>query len=288
MRLLLIGHTGQLGWELHRALLPLGEVQVCDQPQVDLSVPASLPALLDQARPDIIVNAAAYTAVDAAETQPELAYAVNAHSPGVLADWAAAHDAALIHYSTDYVFDGTLGRPYHEADTPAPCNVYGASKLAGEAAIVAADPAHLILRTSWVYSLRRPSFVTSVLRWSQTQDTLRIVSDQIGSPTWARQLAEITALLLARATVDPHAWIGARRGIYHLAGDGAASRLDWAAAIIADLPHPPHLEAARTADFPSPAQRPSFSALDCARFASTFGLRLPPWQTALQLALAAL
>lgn len=290
MRLLLLGKNGQLGWELHRALLPLGSVIALDAPEINLARTNSWRPIVIQARPDVIVNATAYTAVDRAESEPELARAVNGRAPGELAETARELGAALIHYSTDYVFDGSKGSPYEESDPTHPLSEYGRSKLAGEQAILQVGGPALILRTSWVYSLRRDSFVTKVLQWSRRQPSLRLVTDQVGNPTWARALAEVTALLLARAGRDVAGWVGERAGVYHLAGDGCASRLEWAEAILRADPHPEQQTArqvlpALTADFPTPAQRPLFSALTCDRFSEVFGLRLPAWEAALQLAM---
>ncbi|HEY5669624.1 MAG TPA: dTDP-4-dehydrorhamnose reductase [Anaerolineales bacterium] len=290
MRILLLGKNGQLGWELQRTLATLGEVIAVDYPEIDLAQEGAAQKAVRQARPQLIVNASAYTAVDQAESEEELAYAVNARAPGVLAEQAVDLGAALIHYSTDYVFDGSKGSPYIESDTPNPLNVYGRSKLAGEQAIEHIGGAYLILRTSWVYSLRRDSFVTKVLQWSRKQPSLRIVDDQVSNPTWARMLAETTAQLIAKAGGDPSGWLGERRGLYHLAGNGYASRLEWAQAI---LSHDPHKEEqvtreilpAHTADFPTLAQRPLFSALNCDKFAHTFGLCLPGWEDALRMAM---
>lgn len=290
MRILLLGKNGQLGWELQRTLATLGEVIAVDYPEIDLAQEGAAQKAVRQARPQLIVNASAYTAVDQAESEEELAYAVNARAPGVLAEQAVDLGAALIHYSTDYVFDGSKGSPYIESDTPNPLNVYGRSKLAGEQAIEHIGGAYLILRTSWVYSLRRDSFVTKVLQWSRKQPSLRIVDDQVSNPTWARMLAETTAQLIAKAGGDPSGWLGERRGLYHLAGNGYASRLEWAQAI---LSHDPHKEEqvtreilpANTADFPTPALRPLFSALNCDKFAHTFELRLPGWEDALRMAM---
>jgi dTDP-4-dehydrorhamnose reductase len=195
-----------------------------------------------------------------------------------------------VHYSTDYVFDGTKGSAYAEDDPTHSLGVYGQSKLEGEQAVQAAGGSYWILRTSWVYSLRRDSFVTKVLGWARQNPTLKVVADQVGSPTWARLLAEITAQLLAQAGASPAGWVGERLGLYHLAGDGCASRLQWAQAILDLDPHKEEQQVselipALTADFPTPAQRPLYSALDCSLFARTFDLRLPPWQEALRLAM---
>jgi dTDP-4-dehydrorhamnose reductase len=290
MRLLLLGKFGQLGWELHRALSPLGEVIALDYPEIDLSQPDQIRPLVRQAQPAVIVNATAYTAVDRAESEPELTRAINALAPGILAEEARRLGAALVHFSTDYVFDGATNSPYIETDQPNPLGMYGQSKLEGERAIEATGGAYLILRTSWVYSLRRDSFVTKVLKWSRQQETLLVVSDQVSNPTWARLLAEITAQLLAKARDDSTGWLGERCGLYHLAGNGYGSRYDWAHAILRYDPKPEEqvtrqLLPALTADFPTPARRPLFSALNCNLFSDTFGLRLPDWKDALHMAM---
>jgi len=290
MRLLLLGKFGQLGWELHRALSPLGEVIALDYPEIDLSQPDQIRPLVRQAQPAVIVNATAYTAVDRAESEPELTRAINALAPGILAEEARTLGAALVHFSTDYVFDGATNSPYIETDQPNPLGMYGQSKLEGERAIEATGGAYLILRTSWVYSLRRDSFVTKVLKWSRQQETLLVVSDQVSNPTWARLLAEITAQLLAKARDDSTGWLGERCGLYHLAGNGYGSRYDWAHAILRYDPKPEEqvtrqLLPALTADFPTPARRPLFSALNCNLFSETFGLRLPDWKDALHMAM---
>lgn len=289
-KILLLGNTGQLGWELQRTLAPLGEVIGLDYPAINLSLPDSIRETVQQVQPQVIVNATAYTAVDRAESEPELAMAINSAAPGFLAEAAKKLGASLIHYSTDYVFDGSQGRAYVETDAPNPLGVYGSSKLAGEKAIREVGGSYLILRTSWVYSVRRPSFVTKVLEWSRQQPVLRMVTDQVANPTSARMLAEVTALLLAKAAPDPTRWIGERAGIYHLAGSGIASRIEWAQAILEMDPKPGErltqkIEPALTSEFPTPAQRPLYSALDCTLFERTFGLCLPDWRTALKLTL---
>jgi dTDP-4-dehydrorhamnose reductase len=247
-------------------------------------------SLIRRTRPEIIINATAYTAVDQAEIEIEVAEAINSYAPGKLAQLAKETNAALVHYSTDYIFDGSKGSPYIESDTPNPLGVYGSSKLGGERAIQEIDPAYLIFRTSWVYSLRRENFVTKVLGWARTQSELRIVDDQVSNPTWCRTLAGATALLLAKSGNNSAAWINERRGMYHLAGDGYASRLEWAKLILDfDSQHDQQvvssLEPAKTSDYPTPAQRPLFSALNCDKFADTFSIRLPSWQDALKLAM---
>ncbi len=291
MDILLLGNRGQLGWELQRTLATLGPVTALDYPEIDLTDGDAARALVRRLRPQVVVNATAYTAVDEAESRRETAFALNAAAPGLLAEEAARLGAALIHYSTDYVFDGSKGAPHTEEDPPRPLNVYGESKLAGEQAVQRAGGAYCIFRTAWVYSLRRPSFVTKVLSWARKNPVLRIVDDQVSNPTWARALAEVTAQVLAQAAAsgDASAWLRERAGVYHLAGGGYASRYRWAQAIIrlGGLETPPQVEAAQSAQFPTPAQRPLFSALDCSKFEAVFGLRLPPWEQALSLAMEA-
>ena len=290
MNLLLLGNTGQLGWELQRALQPLGVVVALDYPEINLADPGSIRKTVQELHPEVIVNATAYTAVDKAESEPELAIAINATGPGVLAEEARKLNAFLIHYSTDYVFDGTKGTPYVETDLPQPINIYGESKLAGEQAIQSVDGAYLILRTAWVYSTRCDSFLTKVMQWARQYEILRMVDDQISNPTWARMLAETTALLLARTGDNNLPWLAKRKGMYHLAGDGFTSRYDWVRQILRLDPRRQEqvvkqLLPAPTSDFPTPAQRPLFSALNCENFYNTFGLRLPNWGAALELAL---
>ena len=290
MRILLLGKHGQLGWELHRTLLPLGQVVALDYPEIDFAKPDLLRQMVRETRPGLIVNASAYTAVDKAEAEPELARQVNAIAPGILAEQAKDINAVLIHFSTDYVFDGANREPYTEADTPNPINVYGESKRSGEMAVEDSGCIYLILRTSWVYSLRRDSFVTKVLQWARQQKQLRVVDDQVSSPTWARMLAEVTAQTLAMGRGDLSLWVGEHCGLYHLAGSGAASRLEWAQAILRLDPRSgeqvtQEILPARTAEFPTPAQRPLYSVLNCKKFANTFGLGLPTWKDVLRLAM---
>ena len=290
MHILLLGKYGQLGWELQRTLAPLGDILALDFPQIDLEQADSLRELIHNIRPQVIFNATAYTAVDRAESEMEIAQAINSHAPRVMAEEAKKIGAAIIHYSTDYVFDGKKGGDYLEQDPPNPLNMYGESKLEGERAIQDVGESYLILRTSWVYSVRRESFVTRVLEWSRKQTTLRIVSDQVSNPTWCRMLAEATAQLLAMASKDVAGWMDERRGIYHLAGSGRASRFEWAQAILEMDPRREEqtvheVQPALTSEFPTPAVRPLHSALNCDHFTDTFGLTLPDWREALKLAL---
>lgn len=289
-KILQIGTNGQVGWELLRSCSPLGELIGLDYPAVDLSDSAGLRELVKNTKPDIIINAAAYTNVDKAEIEPELARSINAIGPGVLAEEAKKINAVFVHYSTDYVFDGTKGSPYIETDVTNPLNVYGKTKLEGEQAIQAAGGAYLILRTSWVYSMRQGGFVTKVLQWAREQEVLRVVDDQISGPTSARLLAEVTALILARAGEDPYRWFGERAGIYHCAGDGACSRYEWAQKILEldpnkDKQKVKRLERAKSSEFPTPATRPMVSVLSNDKLEQVFGLRMPRWQEGLQLAI---
>ncbi len=291
MKILLIGKVGQLGWELHRALGGLGNLSVFDFPQVDLERPETIRGLIQNVRPDLIVNAAAYTAVDKAETEQDRAWKINAVAPGVLAEEAGKLKAVCIHYSTDYVFDGQKREPYVETDEPAPINFYGRSKLGGERLVQETDSAYIILRTSWVYSLRQQGgFVNKVLQWAREKETMRVVEDQIGSPTWARMLAGLTALLVARGGSQLYDYVGSRRGIYHAAGSGGVSRLEWARVILRYDSNPEQqrvkkLEPASSSEFPTPAARPPYSVLNCERFERTFDLRIPGWEESLQLAM---
>lgn len=290
MRILLLGKYGQLGWELRRSLATLGTVIALDYPEVDFTRPSDLPQVVLSARPDVLVNAVAYTAVDKAEEEADKAMAINGDAPGVLAEAARQIGAALIHYSTDFVFDGSKDLPYTEADAPNPLNAYGKSKLVGEQAVVQADGAYLILRTSWLYSTRQDNYVKKVLAWARQRPILRVVTDQTGSPTSARMLAEITAQMLAMAQDRLAEWLWERRGVYHLGGEGAATRYEWAEQILRLDPHREQqilqeLQPAVSSEFPTPAVRPRYSALNCDKFEQTFGLRLPPWQEALQLTL---
>jgi dTDP-4-dehydrorhamnose reductase len=291
MNIVLLGKNGQLGWEFQRSLPLLGNVVALDREDLDLCDLDAVQETLRKVEPKLIVNASAYTDVDGAEKNPELARTINALAPGVMAEMSRKLGAVLVHYSTDYVFDGRADIPYTEGETTNPLNMYGKSKLEGEGHIKQAADAFLILRTSWVYSLRGNSFVNKVLGWSRKNSTLRIVDDQVSGPTWARMLAEITVLLLAQNQGSGYEKIRERSGIYHLAGSGYTSRYEWAKQILVNDPRRAgqtiqSLEPGRSAEFPTPAVRPLFSALNCSHFEKTFGLRLPPWDSTLKLAMA--
>ncbi len=284
MRILLFGKNGQLGWELNRSLITLGDLTVIDYPNVDFNQPQALPDIVRAARPDVIINAVAYTNVDKAESEPDVARRVNADAVAEMAREAKKLDALLVHFSTDYVFDGTKGEPYVETDTPNPLNVYGKTKLAGEEAAALAGK-YLIFRTSWVYSNRTGGFVSKVLEWAKTQTELRIVDDQIGSPTWSRMLAEVTSQLIAQYKLD-YNWLQDRTGIYHLAGAGAASRYEWVKEILKTVGredvvvHP-----AKSEEFPTAAHRPRYSGLSISHFEKMFNFNLASWIDVLHISL---
>ena len=287
-KILQIGKIGQLGWELLRTCAPLGEVVALDYPDVDLSDSIGLRELVRSVKPDIIINAAAYTNVDKAESQPDLARAINATGPGVLAEEAKKLDAVLVHYSTDYVFDGTKGSPYVETDQPNPLNVYSQTKLEGEQLIAASACVNFVLRTSWAYSMRQGGFVTKVLQWAREQEVMRVVDDQVSGPTSARMLAEITALILAQGRDDVFGYLKEKGGLYHCAGGGSCSRYEWAKKIIELDPQKEEqivrrLERASSSEFNVPADRPMVSVLSNDKLVNTFGLCLPPWELGLRL-----
>lgn len=289
-KIVLLGKFGQLGWELNRDLQPLGQVIALDYPQIDFTRPIELISMIEFLQPELIVNAVAYTNVDKAESEPELCSQINFHAVEQLAQLASRLGSGLIHVSTDYVFDGSQRRPYTEEDPTNPVNHYGRSKLAGERAALANAPACWVLRTAWLYSRRANDFVQRVLTWSRQQEALKIVEDQVGSPTWARLLSQMISLALAKSNGRFFDHLEKTRGVYHLAGDGAASRLEWVQKILELDPAREEQKTrqvlpASTADFPTPAQRPLFTVLNCSKFYRTFGLRLPRWDEALKLAM---
>lgn len=277
-RFLLCGRSGQVGWELERLLAPLGTVVAVGRATLDLADVDQLRRTVREVRPDCIVNAAAFTAVDKAETSPDAAFAVNATAPGILAEEAARLGANLVHYSTDYVFDGTKATPYTEDDAPNPINAYGRSKLAGELAVKAGTDRHVILRTSWVYGLRGQNFLRTIRRLAAERDELRIVADQFGAPTWSRQIAAATALLLARKDVPS--------GLFHLAADGETTWHGFAAAIAAAFGLGPRIVPITTEQYPLPARRPASSRLDCSLLARECDIALPDWKEQLKLCCA--
>ncbi len=293
MKILLTGRNGQVGYELERTLQGLGQVVALDRAQMDLSDLDQVRSVIREVKPQLIVNPAAYTAVDLAEREVELAMRINAQAPEVIAQEAKKLGAGMIHYSTDYVFDGDQTGSYTEDDVPNPQSVYGRSKLAGEQAVQAAGIPHLILRTSWVYGARGKNFLLAVRRLAQERDELRIVADQFGAPTWCRTIAEATAHALIQmqrysgtqkdAGLDQDVWLN-RGGLYHLSAQG---RTSWHGLTQAILAHPsiskkPRLTAISMQDYPLPAPRPANSSLSCERFMQTF-CGLPEWDEALKL-----
>ncbi|MBI5751434.1 MAG: dTDP-4-dehydrorhamnose reductase [Hydrogenophilales bacterium] len=283
MKILITGANGQVGWELQRTLAPLGEVMALGRDTLDLANPDAIRKALRQAAPDLIVNAAAYTAVDKAEEERELAHAVNGIAPGVLAEEAKLLNAALVHYSTDYVFDGLKGAPYEEIDAPHPLSVYGETKLAGEKTIAAVGAPHLILRTSWVYGARGKNFLRTMLRLANERDELRVVDDQLGAPTWSRMIAEATSVILSQC-LHKGAVAGVlaeKGGLYHLTAAGQTTWFGFASEIVKQVEKPPRMTPITTAEYPLPAPRPAYSVMSNAKLARVFGIRLPDWNTSL-------
>lgn len=287
MRILLTGKNGQVGFELQRALAPLGEILAVDHRECDLSSPAAIRQRLAEFRPQVIVNPAAYTAVDKAESEPALAGAVNAVAPGILGEEAARLGALVIHYSTDYVFDGTQEGAYREDDTPNPQSVYGRSKLAGERALQASGADHLIFRTSWVFGAHGGNFAKTMLRLAAERDGLNIVADQFGAPTSAALLADVTAQILGQYRCQGRADFPF--GLYHLVAAGCTTWHEYAqtvirAALAAGKPLKLAADDVRpiaTRDYPLPAPRPANSRLDTGKLRQAFGLELPAWQSGL-------
>lgn len=286
MKILLFGKNGQVGWELQRSLAPLGELIALDRHSTelcgDLSDLKGLAATVQSVQPDVIVNAAAYTAVDKAESEPELARLLNAQAPGILAQEAAKLGALLVHYSTDYVFDGSGTRPWTEVDSPAPLSVYGKTKLEGEQLIQAAESNHLIFRTSWVYAARGNNFAKTMLRLAQERERLTVINDQFGAPTGADLLADVTAHAISHLLQPPK---DAR--LYHLAAAGETTWHSYANYVLAQaqLVQPALKIIAKLIDpiptsaFPTPASRPCNSRLDTTKFKAVFGLDLPHWHS---------
>nr|WP_199065514.1 dTDP-4-dehydrorhamnose reductase [Chromobacterium sp. ASV5] len=292
-RILITGVNGQVGHELTRALAPLGEIIALDRAGLDLSDTARIPAVLNALKPDLIVNPAAYTAVDKAESEPELARAVNAAAPGILAQWARANGALLIHYSTDYVFNGAGSRPWREDDAADPQSVYGLTKWQGEQAIRAAGRRHLILRVSWVFGAHGANFLKTMLRLAAERAELKVVADQIGAPTSAALIADTTAHLIERYLADKERF---PFGTYHLAAAGETSWHGYARYLIGKAHQlgfpltlaPEAVLGIPTEAYPLPAKRPANSRLDCEKLRSAFGLTQPDWRDGVDQTLAAL
>lgn len=285
MKIFLTGGTGQIGWELRRTLAPLGEVAAPTREDVDLTDLPSLGAAVRSTKPEIIVNAAAYTDVDGAEGERERAEVLNARVPGVLAEEANRADALLVHFSTDYVFSGEKTEPYVEGDDPAPANAYGDTKLAGEEAVRASDARALILRTSWIYGLRRTNFLLTMSRLFRNRERVRVVDDQRGVPTWSRMVAEATCCVLAGDDVPT--------GIYHLTGDGDTTWHGFAQAILEEMRRAGRdgglqvreVVPIASGELDRPARRPAYSVLSSEKAARDLGIRLPHWRSQLRLCL---
>jgi dTDP-4-dehydrorhamnose reductase len=290
LKVLVLGCTGQVGWELRHRLACLGAVTGVDYPEVDFSIPDSIRETVRAAAPAVIVNAAAYTAVDKAESEPELAMAINGIAPGVLAEEARRTGSILVHYSTDYVFDGSKQGPYVETDAPHPLNVYGRTKLAGDEAIQAAGGDYLILRTSWVYGARGSNFLLTMLRLAREKAELRIVDDQIGSPTSSECIAQATADILTQVLAPAGGGLQGRSGIYNLTCAGETSWFGFAKEFLSAQAGSaaPKLVPITTSEFPRPARRPANSRLLCRRVEETFGVVMPNWKDALALVLESL
>jgi len=285
MKILLLGKNGQVGFELQRTLALLGKLTALGRQELDLTDLKAVSQTISTIKPDIIVNAAAYTAVDQAEEEPELAMAVNGTAPGILAEETKKINALLVHYSTDYIFDGKKNIPYTEVDEPNPINIYGKTKLAGEKAIQETGADHLILRTSWVYGLRGRNFLKTILRLAAEKEELSIVDDQLGSPTWCRMIAEATALLLAMYSSKTET----KSGIFNLCSSDLTSWYGFARAIL-DNSGNQNLQSTVVKPIPSAqyktrAARPSYSVLDNRKIKEEFNLALPSWQESLKLAL---
>jgi dTDP-4-dehydrorhamnose reductase len=291
MRVVLLGADGQVGHELRGALACFTDLVCASRRELDLTDLGALETFVGETRPALIINAAAYNDVDGAEREPEVARRINAEAVGTLGELAKRLRSALITYSTDFVFDGKKAAAYTEQDEPHPLGVYGESKLAGERALLDARAPALILRTAWVYSLRRKSFVSSVLRRAREQERLSVVDDQIGNPTFCRDLALATALLVRGFGEEAFSRVEQARGVYHVAGSGHCSRYELACAALELDPRRAEQRAVRptpcpSSDYPLPAQRPLHAPLDTSRFAERFGLRLPHWRDALARALS--
>ncbi len=287
-RILVTGVNGQVGFELLRSLQGLGRVVACDRSMLDLSDLDRVRSVVRELKPSIIVNPAAYTAVDKAETDVEAARRLNTDLPRVLAEEAVKLGAALIHYSTDYVFDGTKSGLYVEADATNPQNVYGLTKLEGERAIASIGCPHLILRTSWVYGRRGKNFLLTMLKFGSERPEVRVVADQIGAPTWSKTIATATSHIVAQGVAGGPDWWAERSGVYHFTASGATSWHGFAEAIFAAAmgSRSPRVVPISASEYPVPAKRPANSRLALDKLASTFGVHMPAWDDALRLCLA--
>ena len=295
MKILLFGAQGQLGWELCRSLAPLGHLITAGRHPshtypLDLSDLHSLKSLIEDLKPQLLINAAAYTAVDQAESEPDLAHRINGDAPGVMAETASALGIPLIHYSTDYVFNGQGQQPYLESDPTDPLNVYGHSKRSGELAVESQGGHYFIFRTSWVYGLRGKNFLLTILRLARQKTELTIVHDQIGAPTWSRSIADLTAQILAQGCHNFPEFFESHSGIYHLTAAGETNWHHFAQTIVSLDPHKTehclqHIKPIPSSAYPTPARRPAYSRLNNQKLQQTFKLQLPDWEVLLRLAL---
>jgi dTDP-4-dehydrorhamnose reductase len=283
MRILLIGKNGQVGWELNHSLSSIGTVFAMSKKQMDLSKPETLSPVIQEIHPDIIINAAAYTAVDKAESEPELAMTVNGIAPGVIAQEAKKIGAGMVHYSTDYVFDGKSTSPYKEEDLPCPLSVYGKSKLAGDKGVIQANIPHIILRTGWVYSLRGSNFLLSIQKLAQTRNQIKVVDDQIGAPTWSRAIAEGTVRILQQCKIEENTINFAHSGVFNMSCDGQTSWFNFAKKIleVSGLIKDIELIPIPNIEYPTPAVRPKNSLLSNTKLKQTFHHDMPHWTIAL-------
>ena len=283
--ILVTGVNGQVGFELARSMQGLGRVVALDRQQFDLTNFDQIRGVIRELKPALIVNPAAYTAVDQAEKDADTAMRINGEAPGVIAEEAKRLGAALFHFSTDYVFDGTKSVPYVETDETNPQNVYGASKLAGEQAIEVVGASSLVFRTSWVYGRRGKNFLLTMLRLAAEKPALRIVGDQIGAPTWSKTIATLAAHIAAQGLPAGDDWWAEKSGVYHLSAGGSTSWAGFAEAIfnLAALEKKPTVEAIPATEYPVPAKRPANSRMSCAKLAEAFGLQVPDWDQALRL-----
>lgn len=286
-RILLTGRNGQVGSELERTLPVMGEVFAFGRKEMDLSKPDEVREAVARVKPDIIVNPAAYTMVDNAEKEPDLAMAVNGIAPGILAEEARRYNALMVHFSSDYVFDGKKGEPYTEEDEPNPLNVYGKTKLAGDIAVQEAWNRHLIIRSSWIYGTSGSNFLLSILELAREKKEIRVVEDQVGSPTWSRTLARVSQKMMLNPFLlqcDPPCDFF---GVYHVCSTGSTSRFGFAKAILSSLPEkhslPGQLISIRSAEYPALARRPGYSVLDTGKTRRSFGLKMPLWDEDLAL-----
>lgn len=287
-KILLTGKNGQVGWELRRTLAPLGQVVAVGTSDVNFCDEAALRSFVRSMRPNLIINPAAYTTVDRAESDSKLCFAINTQAPAILAEEAGDLNIPLLHYSTDYVFDGTKNTPYTESDSPNPLNVYGQSKLEGELAVVSSGARHIILRLSWVYGMRGNNFLLTMIRLANEKKLLNVVNDQIGAPTWCRMIAEASAQIVHRLHTQPE---DTPSGIYHLPAGGSTSWFEFAGRIF-DLgegryfPKKPKLLPIPTEAYPTPATRPHSSLLSSEKIQDCFGILLPDWEEQLRFAMA--